>query len=48
MHNGAGKKTVSFLYQITYLNEHFLPYESFPGNTILLISTLSILIGFLF
>ena len=40
MHNG--------IYPIKYLNESFLPNKSFLDNTILLISTLSILIGALF
>ena len=48
MHNGTGKALVSCLYPIEYLNEHFLSYEPFLDNTILLMSTLSILIIFLF
>ena len=39
---------VSLIYPIKYLNEPLLPYKSFLENTILLISTLSILIGLLF
>ena len=46
MHNGTGKALVSCLYPIEYLNEHFLSYEPFLDNTILLMSTLSILIIF--
>ena len=45
MHNGTGKVSVSFIYQIKYLNEPFLAYESFLDNTTILIHTLSILIG---
>ena len=49
MNNGTKKVSpVSFTYPIKYLNEDFLPYESFLDNTILLIDTLPILIGFLF
>ena len=46
MHNCTGKASV--LYRMKYLNEPFLPSESFLDNTILLISTLSTLIGLLF
>ena len=48
MHNGTGKTSVSFIYPMKNLNEPFLPYESLLDNTILLISTLSVLIGFHF
>ena len=48
MHNGTGKTSVSFIYPMKNLNEPFLPYESLLDNTILLISTLSVLIGLLF
>ena len=48
MHNGTGKTSVSFIYPMKNLNEPFLPYESLLDNTILLISTLSVLIGFYF
>ena len=48
MYNGTGKASVSFTYPIKYLNKHFLPCESFLDNTILLISTFSILTGHLF
>ena len=49
MHNSTAKASGSFIYSIKkYLNEPFLPYESFLDNAILLISTLSILIYFLF
>ena len=47
MHNGTGKTSVSFIYPMKNLNEPFLPYESLLDNTILLISTLSVLIGLL-
>ena len=48
MHNGTGKTSVSFIYPMKNLNEPFLPYESLLDNTILLISTLSVLTSLLF
>ena len=48
MHNGIGKALVSLIYPIKYWNEPFLPYKLFLDNTILLISTLSMLMGLLF
>ena len=47
MHNGDGKALPSCLYSIKYLNESLL-YDFLSDNTILLISTWLILIGFLF
>ena len=48
MHNGTGKASLSFTYPTKYLNEPFLPYESFLDNTAHLSSTLSILIDLIF
>ena len=44
MHDGDSRALPLSIYPIKYLYEPFLPYESFLGNTILLISTLSMLI----
>ena len=46
-HNGDKKTLSSCLYPIKYLNDS-LTYDFLPDNAILLISTLLILIGFLF
>ena len=44
MHNGDGRALPSYIYPMKYLHEPLLPYDSFLGNTIFLIFTLSILI----
>ena len=48
MFNGTGKALISFIYPIKHLNQPFSRYEFFLNNTILLVSTLWILDGFLF
>ena len=48
MCNRTGKALILFIFPLKYLDERFLPHESFLDNTILLISTLSILAGYLF
>ena len=48
MYNGTGKALISFIYPIKHLNQPFSRYEFFLNNTILLVSTLSLLDGFLF
>ena len=47
MHNGDGKALPSYLYPTKYLNKS-LPHDFLSDNAILLISTLLILIAFLF
>ena len=47
MHNGMGKALAWLIQPIKFINEPFLLYKSFLDNTILLISTLSILIDLL-
>ena len=47
MHNGDGGKLSLCIYPIKYLYQPLLPHDVLLDNTILLISTLSILIDFL-
>ena len=46
MHNADGRTLPSYIYPIKYLHEPLLPYDSLLDNTILLVSTSSILIDF--
>ena len=46
MHNGDGRTLPSYIYPIKYFYEPLLPYDSLLDNTILLVSTSSILIDF--
>ena len=48
MYNDDGRGLTLCIYPIKYLYEPLLPYECLLDNTILLISTSSILIGLLF
>ena len=47
MHHGDRRALPSQIYPIKYLHEPLLPYDSLLDNITFLISTLSILIGFL-
>ena len=48
MYDGTGKILALSIYPIKYLNDPLFPYECLLDNTILLISTSLVLIGFPF